>query len=257
MVRKNIFPEYLIIAFFLLFSLSCTALWAVNSFQQDFSKANRLYEEGKYNEALKTYRQIERQGAHWKLFYNMGNCLYKLNDYVKAKICYLRAERLKPFDESIQKNIETVDKKFSDKIPEDKPDFIARVIKKIETLISLNFVSLVLLISIFLLNLFIFLSIKKGKKRVLIYGIAFSLMIVILLFSYHVYRVRKQNARDTAVIVKTESILRSGPGETNTILFKVNPGLKVKIIDKSSDWVQVSASKEIAGWVEENNIERI
>ncbi|MCI0471615.1 MAG: tetratricopeptide repeat protein, partial [Candidatus Aminicenantes bacterium] len=219
--------------------------------------ANRLYEEGKYDEALKTYRQLERQGAHWKLFYNMGNCFFKLNDYVKAKIYYLRAERLKPFDESIQKNIEIVDKKFSDKIAEEKPDFIARVIKRIETLISLNLVSAVLSISILLLNLFIFLSIKKGKNRVLIYGIAFSSIIALLVFSYHVYRVKKQNARDTAVIVKTESILRSGPGDTNTILFKVNPGLKVKIIDKSSGWVQVAASKEIAGWVEENNIEKI
>jgi tetratricopeptide (TPR) repeat protein len=224
---------------------------------EDFDKANQLYEKGKYAEALNGYKKIEKSGVHWKLFFNMGNCHYKLNNFVKAKIYFLRAERLKPFDDSIQKNIEIVNKKFSDKISEKKPDFIARVIKKIEALIPLNLVSAILLISILILNLFIFLLIKKGKKRLFIYGASFSLIISILLFSYHVYRVKKQNLRDTAVIVKNESILRSGPGDTNTILFKVNPGIKVKIIDKSRDWLQVSASKEIAGWIEDSDIERI
>ena len=34
------------------------------------------------------------------------------------------------------------------------------------------------------------------------------------------------------------------------MLFKVNPGLEVKIIDRSRDWVQVTASAQIAGWIE-------
>jgi len=59
------------------------------------------------------------------------------------------------------------------------------------------------------------------------------------------------------VMVRADSELRSGPGENNTVLFKVNPGLKVKIIEKSRSWVQVSASSQVAGWVEEDRLERI
>ena len=44
--------------------------------------------------------------------------------------------------------------------------------------------------------------------------------------------------------------MRSGPGESNTELFKINPGLEVKILDRSRDWVQVSASPQVAGWIE-------
>ncbi|MCK4760730.1 MAG: SH3 domain-containing protein [Candidatus Aminicenantes bacterium] len=230
---------------------------AENSFRQDFDTAGSLYEEGRYNEALGIFLEAEKKGGHWKLFYNIGNCYYKTKDFVKAKIYYLRAERLKPFEPSIQKNIGIVNKKFNDQIEAEKSDFISGVIKKTETLFSIDFVSILLLLSIFILNLFIFLLIKKGKSRFLIYGVSFSLIIAILFFSYHVYRVKKQNLRDTAVIVKTDSTLRSGPGESNTILFKVNPGLKVKIIDKSRDWLQVSASKEIAGWIEESDLEKI
>ncbi len=228
-----------------------------SSFQADFNRGNQLYEDGKYTEALESFQAAEKLGSHWKLFYNMGNCFYKLGRFVDAKIYYLRAERLKPFDISILKNIEIVDKKFSDRVVEEEPDFLARVIKKIETTISMNILSVALLLGVFALNLFFFLLLKKGKSRGLLYGLSFSLVIAILLFSYHVYRVNKQNLRDTAVIVQQEAILRSGPGETNTILFRVKPGLKVKIIDKNRGWLQVSASKEIAGWIKEKAVEKI
>ncbi len=247
----------LILGITLSFFLHEINLLGQQGFQEGFDRANRLYEEGKYTEALEIFQEVEVKGAHWKLFYNMGNCYYKLNHFVKAKIYYLRAEKLRPFEPSIQRNIEIVNKRFKDQITEEEPDFIEKVVRRIETLISLDFVSVVLVISIFALNLFIFLLIRKGKNRGLIYGISFSLIIALLVFGYHIYRAEKQNLKNTAVIVKENSELRSGPGETNTILFKVNPGIKVKIIDKSRDWFQVSASQQVAGWIKESSIERI
>ncbi len=225
--------------------------------QGGFSNANKLYEEGKYAEALAGYLEIEKNAAHWRLFYNTGNCYYKLGNFIKAKIYYLRAQRLEPFEPSIRKNLRILDKRFSDKITPKKEDFLSRVALRFESLVSLNVVTVLLLMLVLVLNGFIFLLIKKGSSRFRIYGISFSLVVVLLVGGYHVYRAGKVNRRNTAVVVKTDSQLRSGPGESNTVLFKVNPGLKVKIIDKSRDWVQVSASSQVAGWIEEKRIERI
>jgi uncharacterized protein YgiM (DUF1202 family) len=146
---------------------------------------------------------------------------------------------------------------FSDKIPAEKPDFLTRVALRIESFISLNLISIFLLISIFVFNLFIFLILKNGKNRFLLYGVSFSLAITLLISGYHIYRTGKQNLRNIAVIVKENTELRSGPGEDNTILFKVNPGLKVKISERSRNWLQVSASSRIAGWIQEDRLERI
>lgn len=224
---------------------------------EQFNRANQLYEEGKYGDALTIYQTIEKQSVHWKLFFNIGNCYYKSDNFVKAKIYYLRAERLKPFDTSIQKNIDIVNKRFSDKIEVERPDFLSRVALRIENVISLNIVSVVLLIAVIVLNIFVFLLIKNGRTRFLLYGVSFSLVIALLIAGYHIYRTGKQNLRNTAVIVTANTELRSGPGEDNTILFKVNPGLKVKIIEKSRNWIQVSASSRIAGWIEADRLERI
>jgi tetratricopeptide (TPR) repeat protein len=244
---------FLILCFVIGFTLSLSA----EGFADAYAKGNGLYEEGRYPEALDAYLAVEKEGAHWMLFYNIGNCYYKLNDFVKAKIYYLRARRLKPFEPSISKNIDIVDKRFSDKIEARKPDFLSRVALRIETFISINVVSVALLLSVIILNVFIFILIRKGKSRALVYGVSFSLVIMLLIAGYHIYRTGKQNLRNSAVIVKAGTELRSGPGENNTILFKVNPGLTVKIIEKSRNWLQVSASMQVAGWLQEDRLERI
>ena len=59
------------------------------------------------------------------------------------------------------------------------------------------------------------------------------------------------------MIVLNDSELRSGPGTGNTVLFDVSPGVTVRIIEKNRDWVQVSGSSEIAGWIRAESIERI
>jgi tetratricopeptide (TPR) repeat protein len=238
--------RFFIISILMLLAITVTGSRQVfaagDNFQERFNKAGQLYEEAKYAEALAAYQDIERSVSHWKLFYNMGNCCYKMNNFVKAKIYYLKAERLNPFEASIQKNIDIVDKQFNDKIEEERPDFL---------------LSVILLMVVIILNAFIFLLIKKGKSRFRLYGVSFSLVIVLVIGGYHIYRTGKQELRNTAVIVKADSELRSGPGENNTILFKVNPGLRVKIIEKSKSWVQVSASAQVAGWLEESRLERI
>jgi tetratricopeptide (TPR) repeat protein len=253
--------EFLLLPLLLVFMLSGAACLPASAdtgdFQEGFNRASQLYEKGRYAEALSLYLDIEKTTPHWKLFYNMGNCYYKLGDFVRAKVYYLRARRLRPFEPSILENIDIVDKRFNDRIAGEKPDFLTRAVLRIEAIISVNVVSAALLVLAIILNLFIFLLMKKGKSRFRLYGVSFSLVLTLLIAGYHTYRTGKQNVRDTAVIVKENSQLRSGPGENNTVLFKVNPGLKVKIIEKSRDWVQVSASSQVAGWLEEDRLERI
>lgn len=230
---------------------------SANSFQDNFNRASQLYEDGKYKESLKIYLFIEKYIKNWKLFYNIGNCYYKLNQFVEAKIYYLRSKRLKPFNNSIDKNIEIVNREFKDKIPKPKLDFFSKFLLRIESILSLNFISIILLVLILMLNVFVFILIKNGKNKVVIYFVSFLFVFTILVSFYHIYRVGKHNLKKSAVIVGNNIDLRSGPGENNTVLFKVNQGLEVKIIESSRNWVQVSASSQIAGWIKEKELEKI
>lgn len=223
-----------------------------------FLAANQLYEKGDYTGALKIYKELETAIHNWKLYYNIGNCHFKLNRPVAAKIYYLRAQRLKPFEASIAGNLEIVNRMFKDQVPAEKTDFIGTVIKKIESLLPLNVLSILLLVAVLCLNVSIFVLIHKiGPRKLMIYGASLFLILTIVLAFYHMHRVNREEAHHTAVIVTANTELRSGPGENNTILFKVNPGLTVNILERSNDWYQVSATSEIAGWVQREALEII
>ncbi len=222
-----------------------------------FSRANQLYENQDYTKALELYRQAEKELRNWKLFYNLGNCYYKLEDYVRAKIYFLRAQRLNPSDPDIRKNLEVVNQHFRDRVPEQKADFISRVILKIEAILSLNLLAVCLLLLVILLNGAIFLLATRGKNRWLLYGISFCLVFILISGGYLLHRQAKEKRRHIGVVVAEKAELRSGPGFDNTILFQVHPGLKVRILNQSRDWLQVSASDRIAGWIEAKRLERI
>lgn len=231
--------------------------WAVESRRSLFDSANRLYEQGDFSGALRLYQQLENRVASWKLSYNIGNCHFKLNDFVKAKIYYLRAKKSKPLHPSIEKNIRIVNSRFKDRIPGKKIDFINRLWLKIESSIPIDVVSGLLALFLFLLNGSIFLWMKQGTRKPVIYGFMLSLVLSVLTASYHIYRVDKSSTRNTAVVVRIDAQLRSGPGGDNTVLFSVHPGLTVRIIERSGEWFQVSASSDIAGWINHEYVEII
>jgi tetratricopeptide (TPR) repeat protein len=224
---------------------------AVNAaVEEDFSAANGHYQAGRFSEALKIYLRINQQLTNWQVLYNIGNCYCKLDQPLAAKINYLRARKLRPLDPSIARNIAIVNKSFKDVTTPETPDFISRTIQVLQAELSLNTLSLLLLTAILLLNIFLFLLLKKGRIKKIIYGLAFSLLLSLALGAYHYSRVAGQRQTSIAVVSEENSVLRSGPGESNTVLFKINPGLEIKILDRSRDWVQVSASPQVAGWIE-------
>jgi tetratricopeptide (TPR) repeat protein len=230
--------------------LALLAAVASAGVQEDFNAANRKYEQGRFAEALSIYLGINRQVMDWKVLFNIGNCHYKLENFLSAKIYYLKARKLRPMERSISKNIAMVNRRFPAAVAPANPDFVTRALQVLESELSLNGLSVLLLLAFLLLNILLFLLLKRGKNKKIIYAAAFTLLLVLALGAYHISRVAALGQSAGAMIIEENSLLRSGPGEDNTVLFKVDPGLEVQIIDRTRDWVQVTASAQIAGWIE-------
>jgi tetratricopeptide (TPR) repeat protein len=222
--------------------------------QEDFAAANHKYEEGKFAEALPLYLEVGRRVSDWKVLYDIGNCYYKTGNYLSAKVYYLKARKLQPLEASITRNIAMTNRHFRDVVARPEPDFVTRTVQLLESKLSLDALSVVLLLAILLLNLFLFLLLTRGRSRKLLYGLAFSLLLAAVVGAYHLSRTAALAHSDVAVVWEEGSQLRSGPGEDNTELFRVNPGLEVRIIDRFRDWVQVTASEQIAGWIEKKRL---
>jgi tetratricopeptide (TPR) repeat protein len=220
----------------------------------DFAAANRSYKEGKFAAALSLYLEVNRRVSDWQVLYDIGNCYYKMERYLSAKVYYLKARKFQPLDDAIARNIAMTNLHFRDVVTLPEPDFVARTIQLLESKLSLNGLSVLLLLAVVLLNACLFLLLTRGRNKKTLYALAFSLLLALGLGAYHAGRTAALGRSDVAVIWEEGSQLRSGPGEDNTVLFKVNPGLEVKIIDRSGGWVQAAASEHIAGWIEKKRL---
>jgi tetratricopeptide (TPR) repeat protein len=241
-------------AILFLAGLALLAAKATAGVDDDFAAANRSYKEGKTAAALALYLEVNRRVSDGQVLYDIGNCYYKMERYLSAKVYYLKARKLQPLDAAIARNIAMTDRHFRDVVNPTEPDFVGRAIQQLESKLTLDGVSVLLLLALALLNACLFLLQTRGRNKKTLYALAFSLLLAVAVGAYHLSRTAALGRSDVAVIWDEGSQLRSGPGEDNTVLFKVSPGLEVRIIDRSGDWVQAAASEHIAGWIEKKRL---
>lgn len=59
---------------------------------------------------------------------------------------------------------------------------------------------------------------------------------------------------DTAVVIKENCNIRSGPGTENEIRFVAERGIPFKVLKRQGDWVQIQHADGDTGWIHKNLI---
>jgi tetratricopeptide (TPR) repeat protein len=225
--------------------------------QNYFNQGIHAYENGLYEEALGHFQRAEERGLHFKLLYNLGNTHYKLENYLQAKVYYLKALKYKPADKQLRHNIRVVNKRFRDLPGPEKEDLLNLMFIRIKSVFYPRDLAFMVLGLVVLLNLFVFFRILGQRKRWILYGLVLSLLLVVLFFSMFIIRTSGIRDSSTAVVRPADAVLRSGPGNQNTVLFNIHSGLTVRIVNRNRDWVYVSAGSRINGWIRDETLIRI
>src|SRR5579864_8879588 len=72
-----------------------------------FDAANKLYAEGKFNEAAGAYEKLLQSGRESEaIYFNLGNALFKANKLGRAIAAYQQAERIAPRDPDVRANLQ-------------------------------------------------------------------------------------------------------------------------------------------------------
>ena len=82
------------------------------------SKANADadYAKGNYQQAIKEYQQLLKEGVSAALYYNLGNAYYRSDNIPQAVLAYERAHLIQPGDKDIRFNLDFARSKTIDKI---------------------------------------------------------------------------------------------------------------------------------------------
>ncbi len=229
--------------------------------QQQFRQANRFYEEGAFDQALSGYQEILSQGYEsGPLYFNVGNCYYKLGQIGRAVLFYERARRLIPGDEDLQANLVLANLKVVDKIPE-LPEFWP--ITLANGLIHLLSRPVLLGVTFSLYFIFIASIIVKtlarrgavqsvGGRSAILSG-ALLLLFGLLL----VAQIRQAQEHNRAVIMVPTVHVMSAPGAEGVEVFTLHEGTRVRIDQTSGQWVEIVLTDGNVGWLKAETLEVI
>lgn len=235
----------------ILFLVSFLCVNAQSSEQSLFDQANSLYKAGKYEQALELYNKIPEKTA--ALYYNMGNCAYKLKQTGYALLHWRRAER----DWSLCNRAELLDNILLLKLEKIKcvvnPHrlVMSKLVMWTNSLIKAVpalFFQLIFLIMWLLLFLFIR---PLYRKRCTITLALLTMCSVgsglFLAFKYNFMN------REYGVIVK-DVALTSGPGENFTTLGQLAQATEVVIQKQSGNFYKIKHKLQ-SGWVAKDGLE--
>ncbi|MFW5548300.1 MAG: tetratricopeptide repeat protein, partial [Bacteroidales bacterium] len=88
--------------------------------------ADSLYLQKDYIGAMKGYEAQLKETPSARLFYNLGNCHYRLNNYPKAVLNYERCLKLDPSCKDAQFNLDLIRTKLPDRFAEKSEMFFVR-----------------------------------------------------------------------------------------------------------------------------------
>lgn len=205
--------------------------------------------QGYYQQALAGYAQLVAAGVeNAKLYYNLGNTSFRLNDLGQAILCYRRGLRLEPGNRQLQANLSYARSQRVDQINVSSQRalwsqlFFWHDELSLQTQWSLALVAYLLAWSGAGAHLF-------WRRATLLWGLAGAACLVFtastLLTHY------QHSARHAGVIVAAEVVVRKGNGESYAPQFPqpLHAGTEFEVLEERGPWLAIQLDNGASGWI--------
>lgn len=235
-----------------------SAVWvlclAVSGWSQttDAQQAEEMYRQGKFSAALGLYEnELKKAPNDPYLYYNIGNCYFKMGSKGLAAANYYWAFKLAPRDGDIRHNLTLALASGGERLV---PAGVPAVLH--QAFFYLSYPELKGLVFVFLWLFCTVASIWLIKRKL---GRMLVASAVILLLSGGWFLLRRSlEQQHLAVIASPVAEIRSGPGTNFPASASAAQGHLVTIQDDKDEWYEVIVkSQGIKGWVEKSAVEQI
>ncbi len=221
-----------------------------------FYKANTLYEQGSYDEAISEYSKLLSQGMEsGNLYYNLGNCYFKKGETGKAILNYERSKRLIPRDSDLSSNYTFA---LSQLMTQSADTSISWTKKATGIFNNMSINELTVIISaIFIVTiLFMIVRLFIPFRRRSFYALLSSLFIIFIFIAFSLFN-RVSLIDKEAVVIVESTEARFEPFENATIHFTLYEGTKLYVVQSKKDWSKIKRPDGKAGWIKIETIEKI
>ena len=225
------------------------------------NNADTEYQKGNYQQAIRDYEEILKNGESAEIYFNLGNAYYRTDNITKAVLNYERARLLSPGDDDINFNLQFARSKTIDKISPESEMFFVTWYKSLVNFTSVdNWAKtgiLCIVMTLLLVLLYLFGPQLMLRKIGFFGGLAF--FVIFLLSNLFAFQQKQALDNRTGAIVISPSVnIKKTPAKNSADQFVLHEGTRVDIIDKGmTDWRCIRVGDGREGWIETKAIEEI
>ena len=225
------------------------------------NNADTEYQKGNYQQAIRDYEEILKNGESAEIYFNLGNAYYRTDNITKAVLNYERARLLSPGDDDINFNLQFARSKTIDKITPESEMFFVTWYKSLVNFTSVdNWAKtgiLCIVMALLLVLLYLFGPQLMLRKIGFFGGLAF--FVIFLLSNLFAFQQKQAlDNRTGAIIISSSVNIKKTPAKNSADQFVLHEGTRVDIIDKGmTDWRCIRVGDGREGWIETKAIEEI
>ena len=225
-----------------------------------FNEANESYLKKDYEKSAELYENLIENGfVDSQTLYNLGNSYYRLNKIGQAVWAYRNAIKFSPRDDDIAHNLKIAEAQRIDRIV--SPPLFIFYDLYINLKSSFTIFELSLIGGILLLILSLIWIVKRSfdlKSKAI--RTIFQLFLVITVFAHililDTISDRKKNESEAVIIERVDAMSSPTIGE-NKILFYINEGALVEVLDEKDQWIEIILIDGKRGWVSSNALRKM
>ncbi len=247
--------------------LEGSELWGLyREGEASFHQANELVKsepqraKDLFLKAALSFERIVREGGieNGKLFYNIGNCYFRLGDMGRAILNYRRAETFIPNDINLQQNLDFARSRCLDKIEARSQTQVFRILFFWHY--DLGQCTRSLLFLVFFNLIWAGFAVYLFKRAVWLRRVVLCCTFMALLLGASVGVEAWQQSRVRyGVVVAREVVARKGDSTTYEPSFKepLHAGTELTLVEDRKGWYQVELADGRRCWIPESSAELI
>lgn len=229
--------------------------------QSGFEKGNVLYQKGQYEQAIQAYESVldsRQQSAD--LYFNLGNCYYKLNKVAPSIYNYEKALVLAPEDADIANNLKFAQKLTIDEVKEVPKVGFAKLLHDFTGMYHYNtwaWISIVF--GLMFLGFFIgyYFSLAAVLKRIFFFGMFVWVLFLLVSVGAAIFEKNHFVTDRPAIVFAEVTEVKSEPQKASPATFILHEGTKVFVKEILGKWKKIELTDGTEGWIESGAIREV
>lgn len=230
--------------------------------QIDIKNANTLYKQGQYQDAIDVYETIiyrgQKQSA--ELYFNLGNCYYKLNKVAPSVYNYEKALLENADFEAAKINLEIAKKMQIDDLPVIEKVGTAVFIRNLTSVFhydSWAWMSVIFAMLFLLFFIGYYFSKASLLKRILFTAMLVVFAGVLISVASAIFEKSEAEKYNPAIVFADVAPLIIAPKNDSKEIIKLHSGTKVFVLEQKNNYKKVQTTNNIVGWIKSESVKEL